>query len=160
MSASLELTSQSCPQSVPRKVHQLSKTLPPHCLLKVLPHQLLPGLLDNRRCFCAEELHVLNQLNKPGNRADGVCHTSLKSSNAWSSFLRKKKPYHLGQSAWPVALKEKSQMFLTWGKKEYKMFSLVSCHLFLEGNRHKKSHIEIRQILLMFSNTLNFPEEP
>lgn len=83
MSASLEeLTSQSYPKSVPRKAHPLTKTLPHHCLLKVRPHQLLPGLLENRRCFYAEELHVLNQLNKSGNRADGVCHTSLKSSIA------------------------------------------------------------------------------
>lgn len=81
MSASLELTS-SPVHSIPRKVPPLTKTLSPHCLLKGLPHQLLPGLLENRRCFCAEEIHVLNQSNKPGNRADGMCHTSLKSSTA------------------------------------------------------------------------------
>lgn len=40
------------------------------------------------------------------------------------------------------------------------MLSIVSCHLILDGNRHRKNHIERRQIVVMFSNTLNFPEEP
>lgn len=81
VTASLEeLSSESCLKNIPRKAIPLTKTLPPLCLLKLLTHQLLPGLLENRSCFYAEELHVLNQLNKPGSRTAGVCHTSLENS--------------------------------------------------------------------------------
>lgn len=75
-----ELSSESCLQNIPKKDLPLTKTLPPLCLLKLLMHQPLPGLLENRSCFYTEELHVLNQLNKPDSRAAGACHASLKSS--------------------------------------------------------------------------------